>query len=1119
MKINDKLQFYISILKINLILPAITLSLGILLLYIPLLGNRVKTFDRTLGNGVLNGIDITKRINNISFFDFLLVPVVFFFIYLAISTLCRDINNKNDECIKFINIISIISLPVLVFAHINKYSSKDFLGIEVILPCLLILLGIIYLKIDGNKAKLNFDVFKWSIFASLPITLLVMLIFHKIGMTISMKKFSFLDETLSAALNNVLNTGLLAVLFLILFIAVFLVITLCYNRLNFQALKKAYISVIIAPIVTSAFLELTNILNQYSIFVNSKLSITLVIYVVLGCIFVGYYLFLRSHKGFTESFCFEKYYYPILLIGFSLISVQLPLKNVIQTDFFEQSNHGTAMSELFKYGKIPIVQTFDAHMLQNEIGNVLYGLLNNDFNGAIFLGYSLLPVFILLYYFLFTKFFDKDIAFFLILFYPITSDNTFMIFPLAPIVILSFLYAYKDKKYKGYLLYWISIAITCLFRLDMGFALAFASIVTWGIMYILKKDKVSIKKLVISCIYVVLVGLVFFAGICILKGISPLQRVVEFLKLCQSNINWGYSSIGNPAMTAFVVCYFMIPSITVILIIILIAIRWKNKEFVSENKFIIALILGLLCISNLSRGIVRHSLVENQSAFAISSAPLFISMFIYMYKKKDKLLFFMISNMILMIVIGLTISVNSIFPRSLLNSSISRYLTFEPYNTVSLEKTERDIVSDDMKKVYLPLKGILDKTLLPNETYIDFTNQTLLYAVTEREKPMYVNQSPGLLSGEYTQQKFIEECEQMSEKTPFVLMPIEKMNLSTELDGIQNSYRYYLVSEYINNNFKPLFRTSKFAVWCRKDRFDEKYNLISKLTEENNNAYSKVSLSDHCIKDLNEHNENISVVNNQLILKSTNVDPYLTGLDQLMNIKEISSDASCINISIEYESDKDGLFELFYTTNNGEEFSEQKVISKNMPKTGIFETQIPCTKDTKIRFDIPESSNVKIKNIGFKAMKDLYSDDINYIDYNYVPIEYHSYHLMNIPYIWANYDKIGIDKKEEQLKINEDSAIYKFSSINKQEGNYLLVNASSVKDGMMTIQLGREDGSGFVARSQFDFSLKGVNRQNYLIRLSSDFMWYSDQINAIKITSDNNSTVEKTSILKGDTLK
>ena len=61
----------------------------------------------------------------------------------------------------------------------------------------------------------------------------------------------------------------------------------------------------IAPIVVSLFLELTNILNQYSIFLNSKFKITLIIYLLSGIIFVGYYLFLRSHRNFCENFALK----------------------------------------------------------------------------------------------------------------------------------------------------------------------------------------------------------------------------------------------------------------------------------------------------------------------------------------------------------------------------------------------------------------------------------------------------------------------------------------------------------------------------------------------------------------------------------------------------------------------------------------------------------------------------------------------------------------------------------------------------------------------------------------------------------------------------------------------
>lgn len=1107
-KLKEKVSFNNLFSKKYFILPTIILSLGIMLPYNPFSGINVKSFDRTLGNGMLNGVDITKRINNIISFDFIIIPIILLLVYLIISNICKNVGEESDEIVKFINMVSAIALAPMIFAHINKFSHPDALGIEVIFPCIILTLAIIYLGMSSRGRKLDFNIFKWCIFSIIPISLLILLIFYKLDWIIVNKQISLF-----------LNSSIFIMIFTFLFIIFFSIITIYNKQIDFLLLKKAYMPVMIAPIIVSICLELINILNQYSIFIKSKFNITITIYGICFVSFIGFYFWLKFHKNSTETFCFEKYYYPLLIIAFALIAVQPSLQNIFNTDFFEQSNHGTAISGLFNFGKLPIVETFDAHMMQNQIGNIMYGILNNDFQGAIFLGYNLLPIFVILYYFLFTKFFNRDISFFLMLLYPIMSDSTYILFSLAPLVILSFLYAYKSKKYKAYILYWLSVGVTCLFKLDMGFALTFASIITWGIMWFLKKNTVSIKKLSLSCFSILVSVGIIFSGMCLLKGISPLKRIIEFLNLCKSNINWAYSSMGNMSMTAFVVCYFMIPAITAILIIVFIFKKFQNGDFTSDNRFIISLIIGLLCMFNLSRGIVRHSLVENTNIHIISSAPLFISMFIYIFSKKNKLTYFCISNIIFMMVFSLMINLNSVLPSTVINSSLSRYLSFDSYKTVALEKTQRVVLSDDMNKIYIPLKQVLDKTLLSNETYIDFTNQTLLYALTEREKPMYVNQSPGLLSGEYTQQKFIEQCEQISEKVPFVLMPLEPMNLSNDLDGIQNAYRYYLVSEYINNNFKPLFRTGQFAIWCRNERFDEKASLVSKLVKDDQQSYFKVALSEESKTVLTAHNEEVSIVNNELILKSTNVDPILIGLENLMNIKASSFDYPYINVSIEYDSDKAGLFELFYTTQNSDDFNPKKVVSKNMPKEGVFEATIPYTKNTKMRFDIPENSTVKIKNIRFKGIEDLGSNQIKSIDYNYMTIDNHSYHLINIPYIWANYDKIGIDKKDEQMIINKKSSIYDFSSIDKKNGNYLFVNASSANNGIMTVQLGKQDENGFVALSQFDFSLKKGDYQNYLVRLSSDFMWYSNQINAIKITSDNNSNLDKISILKGDTLR
>ncbi|BBK78199.1 hypothetical protein [Clostridium butyricum] len=1088
----------------NFILPSIVLTLAMTLIYNPLNNIAVNSFDRSLGNGLLNGVDITKRINNIGFFNFILIPIIFLIIYSLISSLFDKINEENKKYVTCINNVSAISLGSIIFSYINKFSQKDYFGVGIKFITCFILICLVILLISHKKKTIEFDLFKWSLFAAIPITLFIIVICNKLEVNISMKIFMI---SYGLILSSILR-----------------ILTIKFNSLNFIALKKSYTLIISIPIIVSVCLELVNILNQHSIFINSKAEMTIIIYILIGVLSCIYYLrIIRNSNDDVKEYCFEKYYYPLIIVTIVLIATQMPLQNIINTDFFEQSNHGTAISEFFNYGKLPIIETFDAHMLQNELGRILYGILNNDYYGAMFNEYSLLPVFYLLYYFLFEKFFNKDISLLLLIFFPIASDNAFQLFPLSPLVILSLLFAYKHKTYKACILFWCSIILSCLLKLDMGFALAFSSIIVWGIVWLFERENILIKRLFLSFMSVVLGGILVYIGICLMKNISPILRIMEFLKLCQSNINWGYSSIGDSQTIAFTICYFVIPIINMVLVLYLIYKNILKSHDYLNDKIIIVLVFGIISVLNFSRGIVRHSLVENTTIHVVSTTSLFISMIIFMYAKRQKVLSFIVSEVVFMILLGMLTSPNNIFPKPIIDGALSKFLAFESYKTVADRKVDRVIISDDMKQVYIPLKEVLDATLNKDETYIDFTNQTFLYALVGREKPVYINQSPGLLSGEYTQQRFLEQVKVMKHRIPFVLMPIENMNLSRTLDGIENSYRYYLISEYISNNYRPLFKIKNFAIWCSKDQYDEKYKLIYDLIKANENNYLTGELTKDNIDKFVGINEELSLKNDELIIKSTGTDPILEGLEKIINCKEISKQFPLINISIEYESNKEGLFELFYTTDKEEQFTQDKSISAEKSMSGIFEATINCMENTKIRLDIPEGSTVKIKSIRFKGIEKQnnydFKNQIQFVDYKYLQLEHHISNLGDIPYIWANHDKIRIEDKEEQLTIDNAYSKIDFSKLNKQQGNYLYINGSSSGDGTMTVHLGNESENGFVEVSQFKFSLKAGEDQKYLIRVSSDFMWYSNQINSIKITSDNNTTVNKVSILKGDTLK
>ena len=102
---------------------------------------------------------------------------------------------------------------------------------------------------------------------------------------------------------------------------------------------------------------------------------------------------------------------------------------------------------------------------------------------------------------------------------------------------------------------------------------------------------------------------------------------------------------------------------------------------------------------------------------------------------------------------------------------------------------------------------------------------------------------------------------------------------------------------------------------------------------------------------------------------------------------------------------------------------------------------------------------------------------------------------------------------------NLNEMVYDFNDIDKKDGNYLYINASSRTEQQITIKFGKKNSSEFEALNEFIVNIEPNENQEYLIRISGDFMWYSKEINAITVTTnDNEVIINNLSILKGDTL-
>jgi hypothetical protein len=103
--------------------------------------------------------------------------------------------------------------------------------------------------------------------------------------------------------------------------------------------------------------------------------------------------------------------------------------------------------------------------------------------------------------------------------------------------------------------------------------------------------------------------------------------------------------------------------------------------------------------------------------------------------------------------------------------------------------------------------------------------------------------------------------------------------------------------------------------------------------------------------------------------------------------------------------------------------------------------------------------------------------------------------------------------------INDELFIFNNIKMNKKNGNYILILLNyigNVDKKNMVLKLGYYDNNGnFFEKNQYIFNLK-PGKHEYLLRVSSDYYWYLNQINAVKIKPEYDINNIKMSVLEGD---
>lgn len=519
------------------------------------------------------------------------------------------------------------------------------------------------------------------------------------------------------------------------------------------------------------------------------------------------------------------WYFP-LITGFAMLSCQPPAQFYSGTDLFEFSNAGAAVYGLFQYHEIPILENFDAHFLSGEIEHAAYATLSGDIKGALFLGYSLFPLEAIILFFLLRRLVGNEFATCIILLFPWKADLGLLDYAIPLVLYLVLLKTLENKNVKWQFALWLACAICIFFQLDTGLSAAVGVTIAYAVTVLLRKQRNLFVRYIISGAGAVLTVLTVIFMLLYASGVNPISRIFELIDIASSNDTWAYTEIGSQG-SGFAICYVLVPAI-VLLLIFAVIFRWRQENW-SDSLPVVLLGLSVTYFFNFPRSLVRHSFWETGTFNSVYISGISIILIVldlyYLWSKRTGKSFreevekFVLVYAVLLAV--LTLSSGGKIEENIVGTSA--VWTTENYKEYDAAVGKpRFVETDETKAEYYNLKVFFDATISPQDTFLDFTRNTLLYSLTERKKPVYVNQSPELVSGEYSQKCFIEECEQF--KPTYALFWADWAE--GERDGISFNQKYYLISEYISRNYRPLCHVGKYAIWCRNNRYEDQLSLV-----------------------------------------------------------------------------------------------------------------------------------------------------------------------------------------------------------------------------------------------------------------------------------------------------
>jgi hypothetical protein len=467
-----------------------------------------------------------------------------------------------------------------------------------------------------------------------------------------------------------------------------------------------------------------------------------------------------------------------------------------------------------------------------------------------------------------------------------------------------------------------------------------------------------------------------------------------------------------------------------------------------------------------------------------------------------------------------------------------KHLMFDAFSFHTWQANEKRYLGSAPE--YPALAPFLSATLGPRDTFLELLNMPVLYGLLDREMPGQFFLVTMFYASDTVQNSYLRRLEAFggSERVPVVLLPGPKGE--GNIDQIENTLRSYRIAEHVYREYVPFGVMDSFDVWVSRARWDEAARKSSPrpLSFRDPSSYRSYSVDPPRLEA------------GVLHVKATGLDPRVedvAGVDGV-SLGEVDSHHA---LRFSYRTSVAGELEIFYRggrTKYGQASAGRAPLTTS--PTGEWQTgevQLPPKPKlvlTALRIDPPDGAELEIK-------------DLTLVFGQPRALEPERHVAGMLPFFWGNFDDHHAAQNAKPLeaidvpadKLPVASFNLKFQPIaEKRAGNYLQLcirvpgigarwkvrrwqsvnhGDSWYTAGKVTLTYGSEPSASFV----FDLvqptpGALGLPQElvrsfaeeckPYLVRVSAQYVWSSQAVSSISLSSTVPIVLESASVLAGD---